>query len=112
MLLLLKESMFQLRNGSCCIQSASEHRSTKSKSSEAIGFTDKPDVNLINRNYIGPADKISNLRPVLRHIPEDETAIERDLRLKQSEVEQWNQEFWTKHNTKFLKVNIDHTQIE
>lgn len=43
---------------------------------------------------------------MLRHVPADETPIEKELRLKRIEVEQWNQKFWTNHNQNFVKVSI------
>lgn len=71
-----------------------------------IGFESKPDITTIDCDYIGPPDKVSNLRPVLRHVPLDETQIEKQLRLKRIEVEGWNQHFWVNHNQKFFKVSI------
>lgn len=69
------------------------------------GFVSKPQLNEIDRDYIGPPDKLSNLRPILRHASKDETPLERDLRLKRIEVEEWNQRFWQTHNQKFIKVS-------
>lgn len=84
------------------VQFSSEHRIKKSKQQTKVGFESKPDINQIDRDYIGPPDKLSNLRPVLRHKPADETPIEKELRLKRIEVEQWNQHFWANHNQKFF----------
>lgn len=72
----------------------------------------KPQLNQIDRNYIGPPDKLSNLRPILRHASKDETPLDRELRLKQIEVEEWNQRFWQTHNQKFIKVScpLDNVQ--
>lgn len=41
----------------------------------------------------------------MRHQPNDETPIERELRLKRIETEQWNQKFWSQHNQNFIQVN-------
>lgn len=68
------------------------------------GLPTRPDPYMVHKDYIGPPDKISNLRPVVRHIKKDETALETRLRLKQTEVEQWNQEFWENHNRQFFQV--------
>lgn len=76
-----------------------------SKQPEKIGFQTKPDITTIDCDYIGPPDKLSNLRPVLRHQPIDETAIERELRLKRIATEEWNQQFWSNHNQNFFQVN-------
>lgn len=88
------------------MQYSSEHRMKKNK--KRIGFEKKPDINTIENDYIGPPDKISNLRPVLRPQPKNETPIERQLRLKRIEVDEWNQQFWTIHNQKFVSVNEIH----
>ena len=58
----------------------------------------------INRDWIGPADGKSNLRPVKFFIPEDEVPAEKEYRQKRLETEQWNQEFWEAHNYNFFKV--------
>lgn len=88
------------------MQFSSEHRIKGKKQEKKIGFESKPDINKIHCDYIGPPDKVSNLRPVLRHVPADETPIEKELRLKRIEVEKWNQHFWTNHNRNFVKVSI------
>ncbi|XP_054288714.1 COA8 family protein CG14806, mitochondrial-like [Macrosteles quadrilineatus] len=54
-------------------------------------------------DMIGPPDPVSNLRPIKFHIPANETSIEKRLRLKRQEVQQWNQDFWASHNSKFVK---------
>lgn len=87
-------------------QFSSEHRTKRDK--KKVGFEQKPDIKSITSDYIGPPDKLSNLRPVLRHIPKDETPIERELRLKKIEIEEWNQKFWTIHNKKFITVSYFH----
>lgn len=81
---------------------SSEHRVKRGK--KKIGYEQKPNIKEIDRDYIGPVDKISNLRPVLRHVPNDETPIERQLRLKKIEIDEWNQTFWTTHNRRFINV--------
>lgn len=86
------------------MQHSSEHR-IKNSANKKNGFQTKPDIASIDRDYIGPADKVSNLRPVIRYIPEDETPVEKELRLKRIEIEQWNQNFWANHNHKFLTVS-------
>lgn len=68
----------------------------------------KPRLEEIDRDYIGPPDKLSNLRPILRHEAKDETPLEQELRLKRVEVEEWNQRFWQNHNQKFIKVSFAH----
>lgn len=87
-------------------QFSSEHRIKPNKRQKKVGFETKPDVNNIDCDYIGPPDKLSNLRPVIRHVPTDETPLEKELRLKRIEVQEWNQNFWSNHNQKFIKVCI------
>lgn len=55
-------------------------------------------------DWIGPPDRLSNLRPIIYHIPENETQLERKLRHLRQETEDWNHKFWTKQNITFSKV--------
>lgn len=52
---------------------------------------------------MGPPDRLSNLRPIIYHIPENETELERELRKLRQETEDWNHEFWAKQNVTFSK---------
>lgn len=58
-------------------------------------------------DIIGPPDAVSNLRPIIRKRLLDETLLQRELREMQDATQMWNQEFWAKHNTKFIKVIFD-----
>lgn len=69
------------------------------------GLAARPDPYMIDKDYIGPPEKVSNLRTVVRHIKKDETPLETQLRLKQIEVEKWNQDFWENHNKRFFQVS-------
>lgn len=53
---------------------------------------------------IGPPHPISNLRPVIRHKPQNETKLQERLRKLQIDTQLWNQQFWENHNLKFTKV--------
>uniref|UniRef100_A0A1B6JBG9 Apoptogenic protein 1, mitochondrial n=1 Tax=Homalodisca liturata TaxID=320908 RepID=A0A1B6JBG9_9HEMI len=53
-------------------------------------------------DLIGPPHPVSNLRPFHFYIPDNESPIETQFRLKRQEVQQWNQEFWTEQNIKFV----------
>lgn len=53
---------------------------------------------------IGPPDPISNLRPIIFANPPKETYLEKRYRELREETQQWNQIFWSKHNTSFIKV--------
>ncbi|XP_017480752.1 PREDICTED: APOPT family protein CG14806, mitochondrial isoform X2 [Rhagoletis zephyria] len=65
------------------------------------GLNERPDPTAIPQDYVGPPDKLSNIRPFVRHIPKDETDNESRLRVMQEEVENWNHEFWSRHNQSF-----------
>ncbi|KAL2098639.1 hypothetical protein ACEWY4_005119 [Coilia grayii] len=54
-------------------------------------------------DWIGPPDRLSNLRPIIYHIPENETPLERRLRHLRQETEDWNHQFWTNQNITFSK---------
>lgn len=54
--------------------------------------------------WIGPPDPVSNIRPVKFPDHPDESSIEYKFYKQQAETIQWNQDFWSKHNTKFFKV--------
>lgn len=69
------------------------------------GYSEKPDPHLIKRDYIGPPDKESNLRPYVRCIHKNETRLAKVLRFKQLSVEEWNQSFWSRHNKRFYEVS-------
>ncbi|XP_053983588.1 cytochrome c oxidase assembly factor 8 [Hylaeus volcanicus] len=58
--------------------------------------TIKPDI-------IGPPDPISNLRPIKFSIPWNETNLEKKYREAREDTQLWNQNFWVKHNTSFIK---------
>lgn len=67
----------------------------KGNQSQVIGLL-RDEVDLI-----GPPDPVSNLRPIIRGIPTNETKLQEQLRCMQDATHQWNQNFWAKHNTKF-----------
>lgn len=54
-------------------------------------------------DWIGPPNPLSNLRPIVYRVPEDESELERRLRHLRQETEDWNHEFWTKQNISFTK---------
>ncbi|XP_036398846.1 cytochrome c oxidase assembly factor 8 [Megalops cyprinoides] len=54
-------------------------------------------------DWIGPPDRLSNLRPIIYHIPENETPLERQLRHMRQETEDWNHQFWANQNLTFSK---------
>lgn len=65
-----------------------------------ICVTDEKNVDLI-----GPPDPVSKLRPIVRRIVVNESALQQKLRELQDETQEWNQKFWSEHNTRFIQVN-------
>lgn len=57
-------------------------------------------------DWIGPPNPLSNLRPIVYHIPENETKLEKRLRHLRQDTEDWNQDFWANQNITFSKVQI------
>ncbi|XP_040916517.1 cytochrome c oxidase assembly factor 8 [Toxotes jaculatrix] len=54
-------------------------------------------------DWIGPPNPLSNLRPIVYHVPENESELEKRLRHLRQETEDWNHDFWTKQNITFSK---------
>ncbi|TNM96059.1 hypothetical protein fugu_017142 [Takifugu bimaculatus] len=54
-------------------------------------------------DWIGPPNPLSNLRPIVYHIPENETELEKRLRHLRQDTEDWNQDFWANQNITFSK---------
>ncbi|RVE66344.1 hypothetical protein OJAV_G00106260 [Oryzias javanicus] len=54
-------------------------------------------------DWIGPPNPLSNLRPIIYRIPEEESELEKRLRNLRQETEDWNHKFWTKQNLNFSK---------
>ncbi|XP_070776817.1 cytochrome c oxidase assembly factor 8 [Enoplosus armatus] len=54
-------------------------------------------------DWIGPPNPLSNLRPIVYHVPENETELEKRLRHLRQQTEDWNHDFWTKQNITFSK---------
>ncbi|XP_038584016.1 cytochrome c oxidase assembly factor 8-like [Micropterus salmoides] len=54
-------------------------------------------------DWIGPPNPLSNLRPIVYHVPANETELEKRLRHLRQETEDWNHDFWAKQNITFSK---------
>lgn len=57
-----------------------------------------------NVDIIGPPDTVSNLRPIIRRNLVNGTPLQKKLCELQNTTQEWNQKFWSEHNTKFVKV--------
>ncbi|XP_026763848.2 COA8 family protein CG14806, mitochondrial [Galleria mellonella] len=62
-----------------------------------------PNPTKISSDMVGPPDPVSNLRRIVFKQAQDETALERRYRRMRTEVQEWNQEFWTRHNSRFFQ---------
>ncbi|CAB3366385.1 Hypothetical predicted protein [Cloeon dipterum] len=82
--------------------SSSKHADGSSFVIQAVG----------EKDMVGPPDKVSNIRPIRFHIPANESPVEKEYRLTRQEVLQWNQDFWSNHNTKFLKERNEFIENE
>lgn len=54
------------------------------------------------RNWVGPPDPVSNIRPIKFYRHSEETDTEKNLRQSLEETVQWNHHFWKQHNSKFF----------
>ncbi|XP_063356275.1 cytochrome c oxidase assembly factor 8 isoform X1 [Pelmatolapia mariae] len=54
-------------------------------------------------DWVGPPNPLSSLRPIIYHIPENETELEKRLRNLRQDTEDWNHNFWAKQNITFSK---------
>uniref|UniRef100_V9L5I4 Apoptogenic protein 1, mitochondrial n=1 Tax=Callorhinchus milii TaxID=7868 RepID=V9L5I4_CALMI len=54
-------------------------------------------------DWIGPPDRVSNLRPIKFYVPKNETKLEQRLRKMRQETQYWNQHFWSNQNLTFNK---------
>ncbi|XP_073970115.1 cytochrome c oxidase assembly factor 8 isoform X2 [Rhodnius prolixus] len=57
----------------------------------------------IRGDIVGPPNPISNIRPIIFHIPRNETTIEKIFRHKREHIQKWHEEFWSNHNLKFVQ---------
>lgn len=63
-----------------------------------------PNAKKITSDMVGPPDPISNLRKIIFKQPSNETRLEKRYRELRMEVQEWNQKFWTQHNSRFFLV--------
>ncbi|VVC99439.1 unnamed protein product, partial [Leptidea sinapis] len=72
---------------------------TEKNSSQQIPYENK-----ISSDMIGPPDPVSNLRKIIFRKPHNESDLERKYRKLRAEVQDWNHDFWTQHNSRFFQV--------
>lgn len=64
-----------------------------------------PNPRTISTDMVGPPDPVSNLRRIVFKQPTNETKLEKKFRELRTEVQGWNQNFWTQHNSRFFQVS-------
>lgn len=64
-----------------------------------------PNPRTISTDMVGPPDPVSNLRRIVFRQPSGETKLEKRFRELRTEVQEWNQIFWTQHNSRFFQVS-------
>ncbi|XP_070698747.1 cytochrome c oxidase assembly factor 8 [Pempheris klunzingeri] len=79
---------------------SSEQKSQKDKTVKRSPF--RPAASSTH-DWIGPPNPLSNLRPIIYRIPENESELEKRLRHLRQETEDWNHDFWSKQNVTFSK---------
>ncbi|KAM9842146.1 cytochrome c oxidase assembly factor 8 [Aulostomus maculatus] len=79
---------------------ASKPAPQRCKSPKRSNFRPTPDS---THDWVGPPNPLSNLRPIVYHISENETELEKRVRCLRQETEDWNHKFWTEQNISFSK---------
>uniref|UniRef100_A0A3P8RXX5 Cytochrome c oxidase assembly factor 8 n=1 Tax=Amphiprion percula TaxID=161767 RepID=A0A3P8RXX5_AMPPE len=90
----------QRLSAACSRRSSSGAAAPKDKTPKTSTF--RPAASSTH-DWIGPPNPLSNLRPIVYHVPENESELEKRLRHLRQETEDWNHEFWTKQNITFSK---------
>ncbi|KOB51778.1 UPF0671 protein, partial [Operophtera brumata] len=67
-----------------------------------------PNPKTISTDMVGPPDPVSNLRRIVFKQATNETKLEKRFREMRAEVQEWNQQFWTQHNSRFFQEREDY----
>lgn len=86
------------RHTSCMLLTRYTSTTSESKSIQP------PNPKKISTDMIGPPDPVSNLRRIIFKQSVNETELEKKYREMRAEVQDWNQNFWTEHNSRFYQV--------
>ncbi|BES95580.1 Uncharacterised conserved protein (DUF2315) [Nesidiocoris tenuis] len=62
------------------------------------------------KDLVGPPDPLSNIRPITFYVSSSETCLEKKYRLRRQAVQTWHQNFWSKHNSAFVKERKEFEQ--
>ncbi|XP_026329866.1 APOPT family protein CG14806, mitochondrial [Hyposmocoma kahamanoa] len=85
------------RHTSCMLLTRYTSTTSESKSIQP------PNPKKISTDMIGPPDPASNLRRIIFKQSVNETELEKKYREMRAEVQDWNQNFWTQHNSRFYQ---------
>ncbi|CAB3234756.1 unnamed protein product [Arctia plantaginis] len=69
-----------------------------------------PNPKRICSDMVGPPDPVSNLRTIIFKEPLNETHLEKRYRKLRADVQEWNQKFWTQHNSRFYQEREDYVK--
>ncbi|XP_077036861.1 cytochrome c oxidase assembly factor 8 isoform X3 [Agelaius phoeniceus] len=89
-----------LASASSSASSGSGRAAERGERPDSVGLGFRPPAHS-HSDWIGPPDKLSNLRPVIFYVPPEESALERRLREARQEAQASNQRFWARHNRAF-----------
>ncbi|XP_030211931.1 cytochrome c oxidase assembly factor 8 isoform X2 [Gadus morhua] len=77
--------------------------------STSSAFQPAPDS---THDWIGPPNRLSNIRPITYHVPAQESALEERLRRLRQQTEVWNHEFWAYQNVAFNKEKDEYVSSQ
>ncbi|XP_043553445.1 cytochrome c oxidase assembly factor 8 [Chiloscyllium plagiosum] len=85
--------------GRCCPVSSSAADQSEN-GAEISSFQSPADS---HHDWVGPPDRLSNLRPMKYYAPKLESELEQELRKLRMATQVWNQNFWLNQNVTFNK---------
>lgn len=78
--------------------------SSSTRSMSEAKVVQPPNPKKITSDMVGPPDPVSNLRKIIFREAPNESALEKRHRQMRAEVQKWNHNFWTQHNSRFFQV--------
>ncbi|CAD5231426.1 unnamed protein product [Bursaphelenchus xylophilus] len=58
-------------------------------------------------DWVGPPDPLSKIRSIRLRRVDNETNLERDYRLARESLNEWNSDFWRRHNQEFERCKSE-----
>ncbi|GAB6029871.1 Apoptogenic protein 1, mitochondrial, variant 2 [Chamberlinius hualienensis] len=80
---------------------------TQPKATKPLPRAPLREIDKTKGNWVRPPDPVSNLRLIDYKETPNDTEYEKLLRAKQVDVQNWNHQFWTSHNSKFYKEKTE-----